>query len=274
MADTSDRRLSYGCRVAKLRPMRATVCELRTTPAGLEEDWAGLIAHVASEESDLVVLPELGFSPWFAAERPFDASTWAASVAAHEHWVQRLPELRAAVIGTRPVDRAAGRRNEAYVADADGPLRGLHDKSYLPDEPGFWEASWYERGGGGYRLAEVAGAAAGVLVCTELWFLEHARALGRAGAHLIATPRCTPTESLDTWLAGGRACSVLSGAWSLSSNSAAPEHGGRGWAVDPEGVVVATTSRREPFVTVELDIEQAEAAKLAYPRYVPELADA
>ena len=58
----------------------------------------------------------------------------------------------------------------------------------------------------------------------------------------------------------------------MSSNSAEPEHGGLGWAVDPEGVVVATTSRDQPWVTVEVDLAEVDAAKAAYPRYVPELA--
>lgn len=253
--------------------MRVTVCELRTSPDGLASDWAGLVAHVAAEDSDLVVLPELGFAPWFAAERPFDGAAWAAAVAAHQRWLRRLGELNAAVIGTRPVDRPAGRRNQAYAADAGRSVVPLHDKSYLPDEPGFWEASWYGPGGGEYAVVDIAGARAGVLVCTEMWFLEHARELGLAGAHLIATPRCTPVDSPDKWLAGGRTCAVVSGAWSLSSNSAEPEHGGLGWAIDPEGDVVASTSRKRPWVTVELDLGEADAAKSRYPRYVPDLTD-
>jgi N-carbamoylputrescine amidase len=251
--------------------MRVTVCELRTAPGALEEDWQGLVAHVRAERSGLVVLPELGFAPWFAAEPTYDEQAWAASVAAHDRWLPRLAELGAAVLGTRPVNLPAGRRNEAFAADAGGPVRRLHDKSYLPDEPGFWEASWYGRGDGGHAVVDVAGMRAGVLVCTELWFLEHARAYGRAGAHLVATPRCTPAESLDKWLAGGRVCAVVSGAWSLSSNSAEPEHGGLGWAVDPEGEVVATTSRSQPWVSVEVDLAVADVAKNGYPRYVPEL---
>ena len=252
--------------------MRVTVCELRTSPDALQVDWAGLVAHVAAEDSDLVVLPELGFAPWFAAERAFDAAAWAAAVAAHERWLQRLGELNTAVLGTRPVDRPSGRRNEAYAADAGQPTVPLHDKSYLPDEPGFWEASWYGPGEGEYAVVDVGGARTGVLVCTEMWFLEHARGLGRAGAQLIATPRCTPVGTFDKWLAGGRTCAVVSGAWSLSSNSAEPEHGGLGWVIDPEGDVVAVTSRKRPWVTVDLDLEQADAAKSLYPRYVPELA--
>ena len=251
--------------------MRATVCQLRTGPDALEEDWAGLVAHVEAEGSDLVVLPEMGFAPWFAAGPPGDDALWTRSVERHDRWLGRLGELGAAVLGSRPVERAAGRRNQAYAADAGGPVRPLHDKSYLPDEPGFWEASWYGRGGGGHAVTDVGGLAAGVLICTELWFLELARAFGRDGAHVVATPRCTPVSTLDKWLAGGRTCAVVSGAWSLSSNSAEPEHGGLGWAIDPEGEVVATTSDDRPWVTVDIDLEAVDAAKLRYPRYVPVL---
>ena len=248
-----------------------TVCELRTSPGSLEQDWDGLVAHVAEQGSDVVVLPEMGFAPWFAEERSGPEAAWASSVAAHAAWIERLPELGAVVIGTRPVDRLAGRRNEAYLATPAGPVRALHDKSYLPDEPGFWEASWYGRGDGGHRVVEVGGMRIGALVCTEMWFLEHARAYGRGGAHVVVTPRVTPVSSLGTWLAGGRTCAVVSGAWSLSSNSAEPEHGGLGWAIDPEGVVVATTSRDQPWVTVEVDLAAVDEAKTGYPRYVPEL---
>lgn len=136
--------------------------------------------------------------------------------------------------------------------DVGGAVRSLHDKSYLPGEPGFWEASWYGRGPGGHAVYDPAGLRAGVLVCTELWFLQYARALGRDGTHLVATPRCTPAANLNTWLAGGRACAVLSGAWSLSSNSAEPEHDGMDWAIDPEGEVVVTTSRQHPYATAEI----------------------
>lgn len=64
---------------------------------------------------------------------------------------------------------------------------------------------------------------------------------------------------------------MVSGAWSLSSNSAQPEHGGFGWVINPEGDVVATTSRDTPWVAVEIDIDEAAAAKSRYPRYIPEL---
>jgi N-carbamoylputrescine amidase len=245
--------------------VRVTVCELRAER--LEEDWPALVEHVGRERSELVLLPEMGLSPWFARERPFDAERWSAAVEAHARWrAERLPELGrdVLVLGTAPVERGGRRLNEAFV----GSL-GAHLKYHLPDEADFWEASWYERGDGRFALADAGAAKVGFLICTELWFAQHARAYGDAGAHLLAVPRCTPCESLDKWLAGGRTAAVVAGAYALSSNHGEERFGGQGWIVDPEGDVLAVTSRAEPFATVDVDLAFADASKRTYPRYVP-----
>jgi N-carbamoylputrescine amidase len=244
--------------------LRVTVCELRS--GRVADDWPALVDHARRERSDLVLLPELGLSPWFARTRPFEEAAWRRAVEAHErHDLSALAP--AAVLGTRPVEDAGRRLNEAFVAEG-GEVRGVHRKFHLPDEEDFWEASWYERGDGAFELARAGGASVGFLICTELWFTHHARAYGEAGAHLVAVPRCTPSESLGKWLAGGRAAAVIAGAYVLSSNHGDQRFGGQGWVVDPEGEVLAITSRGEPFATVEIDLGVAEAAKGTYPRYV------
>lgn len=253
--------------------MKVTVCELCTEPNGLAEDWAALVAHTQAHRSELVLLPEMPFSPWFALTREFSAEVWQAAVEAHERWLTCLPELGAAVvIGSCPVNRGGARLNEGFVWQATHGYGTAHDKYYLPEDEGFWEASWYQRGAGRFDVVEADNLKIGMVICTELWFLQHARAYGLAGAHIIATPRATGKPTVDKWLAGGRVQAVVSGAYSLSSNhvsdDAQMDLGGQGWAIDPDGQVLAVTSRSEPFVTVEIDLARAEAAKHTYPRYV------
>jgi N-carbamoylputrescine amidase len=249
--------------------LRVTACELRTER--LDEHWAALVEHVRRERSDVVLLPEMGLSPWFARRREFDPAAWRAAVDAHaRHLAERLADLGdAAVLGAAPVERDGRRVNEAFVAGPDGDgVRAAHQKYHLPDEEDFWEASWYERGDGSFEVVEAAGARVGFLVCTEMWFGERARAYGNSGAHLLAIPRCTPRETLDKWLAGGRTAAVVAGAYAASSNHGDERFGGQGWIVDPDGDVLAVTSREEPFATVDIDLAAAEAAKRTYPRYV------
>jgi N-carbamoylputrescine amidase len=252
--------------------VRVTVCELRTSPGALEQDWDGLVAHVAEQRSDVVVLPEMGFAPWFAAERPGPDAAWASSVAAARR-VERAAARARRRRRRHAARRPSGRTAQRGVRRSARPGRCVRctTRATCPTSLASGRRPGTAGATAATEVVEVGDLRLGVLVCTELWFLEHARAYGRAGAHLVVTPRVTPASSLDTWLSGGRTCAVVSGAWSLSSNSAEPEHGGLGWAIDPEGVVVATTSPDQPWVTVEVDLAAVDAAKADYPRYVPEL---
>ena len=90
---------------------------------------------------DLLVLPELAFMPWLCATRDVNPDAWErAAVNQHLEQLEDLPAR--VVIGTR----ASGRYNDAFCWTAESGLRSVHRKTFLPDEPGFWEATWYERG--------------------------------------------------------------------------------------------------------------------------------
>jgi N-carbamoylputrescine amidase len=260
--------------------MIVTVCQLRVEqPAGPVENWPALVTHARAQHSDLVLLPEMPFYPWPFAARRFNEMTWRTLEQAHESWLPRLSELAPAVVaGSRPVTRHGRRYNEAFLWSAAEGYRRAHEKVYLPDEEGFWEASWYERGEERFETAALSFEVdeeprAGFLVCTELWFTEKARDYGRAGAHLLLTPRATELRTVDKWLAAGRVAAIVAGAYSLSSthfrdNSNGASLGGQGWVIDPDGEVLAVTTPTRPFVSVEIDLERATAARKTYPRYV------
>lgn len=254
--------------------MKVTVCQLDNR--AFAADWERLVTHVKDGQSNLVVLPEMPFCSWFAANQQFDLGVWQTAVDDHEAWLTRLDELApAVVVGSRPVNVADQRLNEGFVWDVRAGYRGAHTKVYLPDEPGFWEASWYERGPKNFMVAQVGAVRLGLLLCTDLWFMEHARAYGRDGAHLITVPRSSLIATVDKWLLAGRVAAISAGAFCLSSNRAGYHgsgltFGGCGWIVGPEGDVLGTTSEAQPFLTLDINIRQAESAKQTYPRYVLE----
>lgn len=258
--------------------MKITVCELSNDPALLNEQWEELASHVKIEQSELVLLPEMPFYRWLAAEREVDSEEWKESVAAHDLWVERLAELGdLSIAATRPIIEDDLHFNQGFVWDPKNGARAAHNKHYLPDEEGFWEASWYSAGGGGFSSVEMRGTEVGFMICTEMWFLQHARDYGRKGVQILACPRATLAESVDKWIAGGRVAAVVSGAYCLSSNFSGPagHHGdwaGTGWIIEPEeGRVLGTTSCEVPFLTMDIDLDVAAAAKQTYPRYVPDL---
>lgn len=257
--------------------MKITVCELSNQWTRDEREQEALISHLAEEKSDLLLLPEMPFAGWLAADAKPDPDRWKAAVEAHEAWMEKLVSFQVPMIaGSRPILRDNVPHNQGFLWTPEKGVSGVHEKYYLPDEEGFWEATWYRRGDGGFDTVRINGLTFGFLICTELWFSARARAYGQAGMDILLCPRATPLASSSTWVAGGRAAANVSGAFCLSSNFNGPNtptlpFGGTGWIVEPEeGELLGTTTAAAPFLTLEIDPALAQKAKSTYPRYVPD----
>jgi N-carbamoylputrescine amidase len=257
--------------------MRVTVCEMPDGWTETDAVWQALGAHLQSAASDLLLLPEMPFFPWIAGTAQVDPRRWDAAVVEHDEWIARLAGLPVPrVAASRPIVEEGRRLNAGFIWHHASGCHRAHTKYYLPDEPGFWEASWYQRGADHFQILEMDGIRIGFLICTELWFNERARAYAESGIHLLLCPRVTPAASTRKWIAGGVTAAVVSGAFCLSSNLRGPQAegpalGGTGWIIAPEeGEVLGITTLRTPFLTLEIDLAEAERAKNTYPRYVPD----
>lgn len=260
--------------------MKVSVCQLDPRPGKVDHFLDGLKAHIETQGTEFLLLPEMGFSDWLAGHRPGPdaAEKWARAIANHEQYIAGLGTLGVPVIvGTRPIlTLGNSRRNEAYVWTSDHPVpAGFHQKYYLPDEDDYYEHSWYDRGPKQFNTARAGEARIGVQICTELWFFEWSRHYAAARVDLLCVPRATPHGNIDKWIAGGQAAAVCSGAYCLSSNLWAAKGsganlGGGGYIIDPEGTVLARTDEATPFASAEIDLDFARASKATYPRYVVE----
>ncbi len=252
---------------------RVMVCEIDGDGGALDTQWARLVRHADRYRPELVVLPEMPFGPWLPASPQVDPAAWDESAKTHEIWLERLGELGAGtVVGSRPVVDDGRRYNEAFVWVAGVGTTATHRKTFLPDEPGFFEASWYERGPTRFDPAASPAGTVGLLVCTEVWFSEHARDHGRRGAELLAVPRATPAGSNDRWEAAVRVAAITAGAYAVSANragaSGSVSFGGGSWIVDPEGTVLGRTTATAPAITLDVDLAVVATARTTYPRYV------
>jgi N-carbamoylputrescine amidase len=251
--------------------MRVTVCELPHEPGALADAWAALCEHTATQASQLVLLPELAMVEPVWESEVFDPERWREIETRCAVQLARLSELRSAfVVGSRPRTHAGRRLNQAYLWDACAGVQPLRSKYFLPQEPGSWEGTWFEGGDPAFPVFRAGPVSFGVNICTELWALETYASYAARGAELLLSPRATALATSGRWLAMGVVGAVRAGAFSLSSNrvDAGGGYGGTGWIIDPAGEVLATTSPAEPFVTREIDLTTATAAKRSYPRYV------
>ena len=251
--------------------MRVTVCELPHQPKHLAASWATLCEHTALHHSELVLLPEFAFVEPFWQSENFDAARWAAGVATCDDWLRRLPQLNAAhVVGTRPITVAGQRFNEGFIWSREEGLVPLRRKYFLPDESGGWEARWFARGDREFPKFTAGRLSFGLNICTELWALETYSAYASLNINAILSPRATAAATTDKWLSAGTVAAVRSGAYSLSSNRVHSDGscGGVGWIINPEGVLLAKTSRQAPFSTLDIDLDATADAQRTYPRYV------
>jgi N-carbamoylputrescine amidase len=248
--------------------MRVTVCELPHEPEALAAAWAGLCAHTSQHRSELVLLPEFALVDPVWEEEQFDQSRWTAIEARSDTWLGRLPELGAEhVVGTRPASIDGRPFNQGYLWSHRSGVTPLRSKFFLPDEPGNWEASWFDRGDLAFPAFQAGALSFGLNICTELWALETYAGYTALGVQAVLAPRATAAATTTKWLSVGVVAAVRSGAFSLSSNRVDPTGtcGGTGWIISPDGQILAITTPESPFATIDIDLAASAAARLSYP---------
>jgi N-carbamoylputrescine amidase len=246
-------------------------------PEGLEpfgSEWRNITKRLADARLEMLITNELPFGPWIADRKPFDRETAQASIDAHTAGFDALAGLAIpAIVSSRPVWAADRLLNQA-IAIENGRTRPIHTKQYFPEEPGWYEASWYESNRDGFNPTDVSGLRIGVMLCTDAMFNEHARHYGRQGVVLIAIPRAAGT-STENWLTAGRMAALVSGSYVVSSNRYGRStwgtvFGGAGFAFGPGGTLLSTTDSTNPLLVVDVKPDFAARQRSEYPCYVSE----
>jgi N-carbamoylputrescine amidase len=254
--------------------LKLSVCQL---PDGLSIDhpaWADVLRRIENDRPDITVLNEMPFGSWIARQDTFEPALASASVQDHERAIPVLHGMSTAVLSSRPVPGPHKLSNEAFLI-ADGGYQAVHHKHFFPQEPGFFEDTWFAPQRPGFDVVEHRGLRIGVLLCTELMFNEWARHYRRLGAHVIVVPRASGASR--KWDTAAAMAAIVSGCYVLSSNRASQRNvpdssfAGRGFAYSPAGELLAETSPSTPLVSIDLDLALVAEAQSGYPCYVREL---
>lgn len=103
--------------------MKVTVCQMRDEVAGFKEDWNRLVEHTQREKLDLILLPEMAFSPRFATDPRFVPDIWQKAVSAHDEAEKMIKGLSpSCVLGSRPANSGGKRLNQAFAWIPDSGL--------------------------------------------------------------------------------------------------------------------------------------------------------
>jgi predicted amidohydrolase len=254
--------------------MRVSIIQGRDGLTPESSDWGDFERAIRAAEPDLLLMNEMPFGHWLAQDDKYDPLLANASLAVHRHGLSALRRLGVRmVLSSQPVETKNCLANEAFAL-VNGVYLFGHQKHYFPNEDGYYEKTWFQTEITGFDVIDIANIRCGFLICTELFFNEWARHYRRLGASLIAVPRASGM-SYERWRIAATMAALVSGCYVVTSNRAGKslngqQFGGRGFAVAPDGTLIAETSEDTPISTFELDEEWSARQRTMYPCYVDE----
>jgi deaminated glutathione amidase len=231
------------------------------------------VAEAAAGGAQLAVFPEgmqarFGTDLRAAAEPPDGAFCHGLSQMAGEHGVAVL----AGVFEPGPGGRVY---NTAVAYDAQGRLAAAYRKIHLFDALGQRESDQIAAGDEPV-VVELGGLRVGVLICYDIRFPEHARALAAGGADLIVVPAgwAAGLFKEEHWVTLLRARAIENTVWLAAADQVpdpaepatrAPTGVGRSLLVDPMGTVRLDLGSRPGIGVGEVDTKLTAEVRAALP---------
>lgn len=223
--------------------------------------------HVDDHKPDLMVLPEMPFTPWVFHTDDFDQAVWDNAVNSHAKWLDRFAsQISVPLIASRPTDMDGKRLNQAFYLDADRVIHPLRSKFYLPNDFPAVEVPWFDVGDMPGEVFDIAGHRIGIQLCSEIMYAEIPRILGANGISILVQPRATGGH--PRWRAASIVAAVTSGAYVIGANRKSLDRDwftGGSWVYSPQGDLLAETTVGAPIKTVYIDLSRVAVARSEYP---------
>jgi N-carbamoylputrescine amidase len=241
--------------------------------------------RAAAAGAGLIVFPEVVLDRFFPQHERFvhaaalaetvpGPSTNAVAAKAKEHGLVTVFNLYESDGPDRYYDSSP-------VFDADGALLGVTRMIHITDYACFHEKAYYTPGDRGAPVYQTRVGRIGVAICYDRHYPEYMRALGVAGAELVAIPQA---GALGEWAEGMyeaevRTAAFQNGYFTALCNRVGVEErltfSGESFVVDPEGQVLARgRTLEDDLVLADVDLSrcaESTARRLFWRDRRPEL---
>ena len=226
------------------------------------------LERAAAQGADLVVFPELSFTPFYpqvpADERAESLSDLAEPVPGPTTEALRTAARECGVVVVCNLYERDGDRffDTSPVIDADGTLLGVTRMMHITQYAHFWEQDYYHPGDTGAPVYDTAAGRLGVAICYDRHYPEYLRALALQDAEIVAVPQA---GTVGEWPEGMyeaelRVAALQHGFFPALANRVGREQdmhfAGRSFVTDPFGEVVTQAPGDEEAIlhaTVDLD---------------------
>lgn len=231
------------------------------------------IKDAANAGADLVVFPELSFTPFYpqrpAEEREEEVLDLAEPVPGPTtESVSEIAEQFGVVVVFNLLERDGDQTyNTSPVVDADGTVLGCSRMMHVPDYEHFHEQGYYTPGDTGAPVYETAAGRVGVAICYDRHYPEYLRALALQNAEVVAVPQA---GTVGEWPKGIyeseiQIASFQHGFFTAMANRVGQEENllfeGSSLVTDPQGRVVAQApSGKAIILMASINLDKCEAS--------------
>lgn len=231
-----------------------------------------LIKQAAKQGAQIICLQELFRAPYFPQYQKIDAKKYAETIPGESTRAMSALAKELGVVIIAPIfEKAKNNKyyNTAAVFDHKGKLIGKYRKIHIPQDPGFYEKDYFERGDLGYKIFKTKFGKFAVLICYDQWFPEAAREARLAGAEIIFYPTALGNilgykpegDWHDAWETNIRGHAITNSLYAIAVNRVGIEGRmkffGQSFISDPFGKILRRASAsREEVLMAKIDIER------------------
>lgn len=233
-----------------------------------------MVIEAAKKGADIVLLQELFENLYFC--QTYDVENFKKAVETDNFpFLDYMAKLARKLNIVLPISFFEKKNNVYYntvaVIDSDGTIMGQYRKSYIPDDPGYFEKFYFSPGDTGFKVWDTKKGKIGIGICWDQWFPETARIMALMGAEILLYPTAigfhtngkTPNCS-EHWQLTMRGHSAANMVPVIASNRVGVEIGdwteieffGRSFITDEKGAVLAEADGKSECVlaaTFDLD---------------------
>lgn len=147
-----------------------------------------MITRASEKGAQIVCLPELFNSLYFPQEEKSKPIAETIPGPTTDRLSRAARENKVVLVGGSIYEKDGKKRyNTSVVFDDDGRILGKYRKVHVPNDPSFYEKSYFDPGSK-YQVFGTKYGKIGVLVCFDQWYSEPARILRLMGANIIFYP--------------------------------------------------------------------------------------
>ena len=257
-----------------IAPIRVAGLQMACKVGDVSENVAKacrMIEEAAREKAQLVCLPEMFNTGYFARAGRLDPTYWDLAERLEDSWtlgkMRNLAQKHRIYILAPFVEKGNGVfYNSAALLDPEGKIIGCYRKVHIPFSMTGWE-KFYFRPGYDFPVFPTSLGRIGVQICFDRDFPEGFRTLALKGAELIVLPTGAPRNLAEVWRMICRIRAYENGLFVLGVGligQVDEEHqgfAGNSILASPRGQVLAVLDFEEGILLGEVDLKAIEEAR-------------